>query len=207
MILEVNAGPSLSMHIAPLHGQPQPVGEAIVDMLFEAGATGRVPMVAVTGMGDRAAIVAQVEQLWREAGMDCGAATREGVRIAGRSVPSDALTDCQRVRALLLHPRVEAAVFESQPQEAAERGMGCSRCDVVIVTAESNRSPAQAIDGIVAAVRAVPSSGVVLLEPASGLFDRLAAVCRGRVVELTSEALRDAVLPAGVTVGQLAGVL
>ena len=131
----------------------------------------------------------------------------EGVRIAGRPVPSDAATDCQRVRALLLHPRVEAAVFESQPQEAAARGMGCSRCDVVIVTAESGQSAAASIDGIVAAVRAVPPGGVALIDPASGLFDRLAAVCRGQVVEFTSETLRDAVVLADATVGQLAGVL
>ncbi len=33
-IVEVNAGPSLTPHVAPLRGQPRPVGQAIIEMLF-----------------------------------------------------------------------------------------------------------------------------------------------------------------------------
>lgn len=48
-IVEVNAGPGLRMHIEPTAGRPRPVGESIVEMLFPIGATGRIPLVGVSG--------------------------------------------------------------------------------------------------------------------------------------------------------------
>ena len=40
-IVEVNAGPGLRMHVQPSSGAPRPVGEAIVDLMFAPGETGR----------------------------------------------------------------------------------------------------------------------------------------------------------------------
>jgi cyanophycin synthetase len=195
MILEVNAGPSLAMHIAPLHGQPQPVGEAIVGLLFKPGETGRVPIAAVTGPGDRRAIVEQVEQAWLAAGLIVGAATSDGIRVAGRPIVSDAATDADRLRTLLLHPEVEAVVFESQPAEAARRGLGCARCDLVIVASpskpvEDDLDP-QDMDGIVAAARAVPAGGTLLVCD-RGDYERAIHACRGRVEEFTAIQLSTA---------------
>ncbi|HTH39162.1 MAG TPA: acetate--CoA ligase family protein, partial [Rhodocyclaceae bacterium] len=48
-IVEVNAGPSLLMHLKPAVGKPRPVGKAIADHLFPAGANGRIPVVGVCG--------------------------------------------------------------------------------------------------------------------------------------------------------------
>ena len=42
-------GPGLLMHIKPESGTPRPVGKAIVDHLFGSSATGRVPVVGITG--------------------------------------------------------------------------------------------------------------------------------------------------------------
>ena len=42
-IVEVNAGPSLLMHIKPGIGKPRPVGQAIVNNLFRESQSGRVP--------------------------------------------------------------------------------------------------------------------------------------------------------------------
>src|SRR5262249_58021962 len=52
-VVEVNAGPGLRMHLAPSVGKPRPVGEAIVDVLFPEGKTGRIPIVAVVGEDSR----------------------------------------------------------------------------------------------------------------------------------------------------------
>ncbi len=46
-IVEVNAGPSLAHHVAPLYGEAQPVGEAIVDLLFAEDAKSRIPVIVV----------------------------------------------------------------------------------------------------------------------------------------------------------------
>src|SRR5690606_3971556 len=42
-IVEVNAGPGLLMHLKPAIGLARPVGKAIVDHLFAAGDSGRIP--------------------------------------------------------------------------------------------------------------------------------------------------------------------
>lgn len=42
-IVEVNAGPSLLMHIKPAVGTPRPVGQAIVENLFPNHDNGRIP--------------------------------------------------------------------------------------------------------------------------------------------------------------------
>ncbi len=49
VIVEVNAGPGLQMHVQPASGKPRPVGEAIVATMFPPGEMGRIPLVAVTG--------------------------------------------------------------------------------------------------------------------------------------------------------------
>jgi cyanophycin synthetase len=48
-IVEVNAGPSLLMHIKPAIGEPRPVGKAIIDHLFPNQDNGRIPVVGITG--------------------------------------------------------------------------------------------------------------------------------------------------------------
>jgi len=49
-VVEVNAGPSLLMHIKPAVGRAQPVGEAIVSHLFPGNANGRIPLVGVLAL-------------------------------------------------------------------------------------------------------------------------------------------------------------
>ena len=52
MIVEVNAGPGLRMHLEPSAG-PRPVGEAIVEHDVPRGDNGRIPIVAVTGVNGK----------------------------------------------------------------------------------------------------------------------------------------------------------
>ncbi len=52
-VIEVNAAPGLRMHMAPSEGKSQPVGQTIIDMLFPEGETGRIPLVAVTGVNGK----------------------------------------------------------------------------------------------------------------------------------------------------------
>jgi len=57
-IVEVNAGPSLLMHLRPGVGKPRPVGKAIVDNLFAADESARIPVVGVTGTRGKTAVAA-----------------------------------------------------------------------------------------------------------------------------------------------------
>src|SRR5262249_41748200 len=70
-VVEINAGPGLRMHLEPSSGQPRPVGDAIVSTLFAEGQTGRIPLIAVTGVNGKTtttrliAHLLQVSAEWR----------------------------------------------------------------------------------------------------------------------------------------------
>jgi hypothetical protein len=86
---------------------------------------------------------------------------------------------------------VEAVVFECLPEEAARQGLCTWRCDLVAIVPVDAKcgETDQTIDGIVAAVRAVPASGAVLISAGSAIRERVSAVCRGRVLDFSEENL------------------
>jgi cyanophycin synthetase len=85
-IVEVNAGPGLLMHIKPGVGQPRPVGEAIVDHLFEKDEDARIPIVGVTGSRGKTPVARLIAHLSRLSGQYTGLACSEGVFLDGRQV-------------------------------------------------------------------------------------------------------------------------
>ncbi|HEY2416014.1 MAG TPA: hypothetical protein VGI40_27480 [Pirellulaceae bacterium] len=185
--LEVNAGPSLGMHVAPLHGKPRPVGEAILAQLFPDESSGRIPVFVVTGDGERQANAQNLDRLVAATNRVVGRADRGGLYVAGRRIAAAHATDFQNAQAVLLHPEVEVAVIEADGREAAELGLGCSRADVAIVTGRnqdnigSTDKPADHILLAIAAVHAVPPDGVALLPWNNWARAVLAPVCRGTV--------------------------
>ncbi len=64
-IVEVNAGPGLRMHLEPSAGKARPVGEAIISMLFAEGETGRIPLIAVTGVNGKTTTTRLIAHLLR----------------------------------------------------------------------------------------------------------------------------------------------
>ncbi len=64
-IVEVNAGPSLLMHLKPAVGKPRPVGEAIADHLFPDGWT----MTAASPSS--ASPAAATPKRWRKSSRAC----------------------------------------------------------------------------------------------------------------------------------------
>ena len=166
MILEVNAGPSLSMHIAPLHGDPQPVGAAIVDLMFPDGANGRIPVVAITGTGHRPAVAQELADIVATSGYQFGLATsvvRSWNQHIAETLPAN---DWQNVESLLLHKFCPGVIFESRPEQAAREGIGTPRSDVVIVTGKDPRSESRSEAdraGIMAAIHSLDPAGTLIL--------------------------------------------
>jgi cyanophycin synthetase len=187
-ILEVNAGPSLGMHIAPLHGKPRPVGEAILAQLFPAGNTGRIPVFVITGDGQRQANAQNLDRLLTATNRATGRADRSGLYVAGQRISPAHATDFQNAQAILLHPAIEVAVIEADDREAAERGLGCSRADVAIVTTRDQDGIARIDETsvqtsrILAAIHAVPIDGVALLPWNNWARTVLAPACQGKVL-------------------------
>ena len=184
VIVEVNAGPGLSHHVAPLFGAPQPVGEAIIDMIYPPGRKSRMPIIAVTGSGQRADVVVRVERFVGQTIAAVSSASERGIFHRGRRITSSSPSDSSNIRALLLHPNAEAAIFEIHPAQASSEGIGCERCDVVVVIDTDDETT---LPGAIALVRAVPSSGTAVLPTSSTGLAQLTAACRGAVLLCSTE--------------------
>lgn len=138
-VVEVNAGPGLLMHLKPAIGQPRPVGEAIVDMLFDPqqGRTGRIPLLGVAGTRHTAMVArasAFLLGLAHAAQGPVGLACRDGIWIGNRRTEDAERqygAQCQR---LLMNRDIRALVVESTPALILDHGLPYDRCLVGVVT-------------------------------------------------------------------------
>lgn len=133
-IVEVNAGPSLLMHIKPGIGKPRPVGQAIVDNLFARDETGRIPLVGVTGTHGRKAVAKLVARFLYLSGLHVGVACSDGIFLGRRQVQKSDAANWEGGRRLLLNRGVEAAVIENGAPVILGEGLAYDRCAVGIVT-------------------------------------------------------------------------
>ena len=133
-IVEVNAGPGLLMHIKPAVGQPRPVGEAIVDHLFEKDEDSRIPVVGVTGSRGKTPVARLIAHLSRLSGQYTGLACSEGVFLDGRQVETPEGTNWDAAERVLMNRSVEAAVFENGCRDILTDGTVYDRCSVGVVT-------------------------------------------------------------------------
>ncbi len=182
VIIEVNAGPSLSMHVEPLYGHPQPVGDAIVELMFPGGEDGRIPIVGIAGGSEASQIGLLIAGLLRKLGRRVGIALGCEISVDGQRPYVLRGSDQDRIRSLLLHPRVEAAIFESQSTEALAIGLGCERCDVAVLTNLAAAGPLTSIDGVLPLVHAVPPEGAAIIPATAPHIDQLLSACRGHTL-------------------------
>jgi cyanophycin synthetase len=134
VIVEVNAAPGLRMHLAPSSGTPREVGEAIVDHLFLPGDTGRIPLVAVTGVNGKTTTTRFIAHILSQTGKKVGFTCTEGIYLGNRRIDSGDCSGPQSAQNLLLNPQVEAAVLETARGGILRAGLGFDRCDVSVVT-------------------------------------------------------------------------
>jgi cyanophycin synthetase len=133
-IVEVNAAPGLRMHLNPSFGKGRVVGEAIVSQMFAEGEDGRIPVIAVTGTNGKTTTVRLIAHLIACSGRRVGMTNSDGVFIAGRRIDTG---DCSGPRSacrVLLHPDVDAAVFETARGGILREGLAFDRCQVAVVT-------------------------------------------------------------------------
>ncbi|MGD0899962.1 MAG: acetate--CoA ligase family protein, partial [Thermoguttaceae bacterium] len=78
MLLEVNAGPALWVHMAPWCDRPRPVAEAIVASVLPEGDDGRIPIVAVTGVNGKTTTTRLIAHIVRASGRKVGMACTDG---------------------------------------------------------------------------------------------------------------------------------
>jgi cyanophycin synthetase len=134
VIIEVNGGPGLQMHVDPANGQPRPVGEAIVATLFAEDEDGRIPLVAVAGRENTAEATRLVAHILSHVGKCVAVASSDGVFVGRTCIARGDSRDAESAGSVLLNPLVEAAVFETSLDRMLDEGLGFDRCLVAVLT-------------------------------------------------------------------------
>lgn len=133
-IVEVNAGPGLLMHLKPASGSPQPVGQAIIDHLFAADETGRIPIVGVAGSRGTHTVARLVAWLLHLNGRHVGLACRDGLFLGTRRVERRDSARWDAAHRLLMNRGVDAIVIENSAASVLRDGLAYDRCQVGVVT-------------------------------------------------------------------------
>ncbi len=191
VIVEVNAAPGLRMHVQPSSGRAQPVGDAIVDLLFADGATGRIPVVSVTGVNGKTTTTRLIAHILRQTGRTVGMTCTEGIYIDDRRIETGDCSGPQSAQKLLLNPIVDAGVFETARGGILRAGLAFDQCDVAVVTniGEGDHLGLNDIETLdrLARVKRVPveavaKTGSAVLNAGDPLVVEMAKFCPGSVI-------------------------
>ena len=191
VVIEVNAGPGLRMHLEPTVGTPRAVGAAIVDTLFAPGEDGRIPVAAVTGTNGKTTVVRLLAHLAAAGGATVGTTCTEGIWVGNRQIDSGDCSGPASARRVLANPSVTTAVLETARGGILREGCGFDHCDVAVVTNISSGdhlglneidTPEQLAWVKGAIVTAVQTKGSAVLNAADPLVVAMKQWCKGQVV-------------------------
>jgi cyanophycin synthetase len=129
-ICEVNAAPGFRMHVAPSEGKARDVAAPVVDMLFPAGVSVRVPIAAVTGTNGKTTTARMLAHLTKMGGYTPGLTTTDGVYIDGQRTVQGDMTGPVSARMVLADPQIDIAVLETARGGLLRSGMGVSEVNV-----------------------------------------------------------------------------
>lgn len=191
VIVEVNAGPGLLMHLRPSEGKPRPVGEAIVATMFPEGETGRIPIACVTGTNGKTTVSRMLTGILKLAGRTVGLACSDGISIDGRMIETGDCAGPRSARNVLLNPLVDAAVLEAGRGGILREGLGFDKCDVAVVTNIAGGDHLGAYDIHTAEdmfkvkrtpVDVVRTTGSAVLNAADPVVAEMESLCAGSVI-------------------------
>lgn len=132
-ILRVWAGPDLQPHLKPVVGDPEPVDQIMVDHMFPAAESGRIPIVGILGDGHSALAARLIATMLRLRGWHTGLACRDGLFLGERRMTSHGSLGFDAGESLLMNRTVQAAVLGTSPRHILTEGLPYDRCQVGIV--------------------------------------------------------------------------
>jgi cyanophycin synthetase len=189
-IVEVNAAPGFRMHTHPTEGEPQYVARPVIDLLFPAGSSARIPILAVTGTNGKTTTVRMIGHILKLMGRRVGMTSTDGIVIDGRLIRKGDMSGPKSAQMVLQNPKVDTAVFEVARGGILREGLGYDRNDVAVVTNVTGDhlglggintiGQLANVKGVV--VEAVPRSGTAVLNADDHLVYRMGRHCAGRVV-------------------------
>ncbi|MDE2406451.1 MAG: cyanophycin synthetase [Xanthomonadaceae bacterium] len=190
-IVEVNAGPSLLMHLKPAIGKPRPAGQAIVDHLFPAGESGRIPVVGVLGQRETALLSGLVARLLHLSGRHVGLACSAGLQLDQRVLDTRPSNHFDGGERLLINRAIDAAVIETSARSILAEGLPYDRCQVAVVTdAQADAglqgfyidTPERLHAVLRTQVDVVLQGGAAVLNAAEPALVDMAGLCDGEVI-------------------------
>ncbi|MDB6119944.1 MAG: cphA [Verrucomicrobiaceae bacterium] len=196
-IIELNARPGLRMHLFPSEGQPRPVGKTVIDMMFPAGESGRIPIVAVTGVNGKTTTARFISHLLTQTGLTVGLTSTDGVFVGSRMLDDGDCSGPKSARIVLSNPMVDAAVLETARGGILREGLSFDRCDVAVVTniGDGDHLGISDIDTVEqlsvvksCVVGAVSPEGHAVLNATDPLVVSMAPKCAGKTIYFANEA-------------------
>ncbi|WP_153159429.1 cyanophycin synthetase [Zoogloea sp. 1C4] len=190
-IVECNAAPGLRMHLQPSFGKGRPVGEAIIANMFKPGENGRIPVVAVAGTNGKTTTVRLTAHLLGVAGNTVGMTNSDGVYVGKRRIDTGDCSGPRSARNILLHPDVDAAVFETARGGVLREGLAFDRCDVAVVTNigmgdHLGLSYISTVEDLAVVKRVIVQNvaphGTAVLNAADPMVVKMAGACPGSVM-------------------------
>lgn len=133
-VLEVNAAPGFRMHIEPTDGLPRNVAEPVIDMLYPAGTSARIPIIAVSGTNGKTTTTRLIAHIVKQAAYKVGFTTTDGVYIQNQLMMRGDCTGPVSAEFVLKDPTVNFAVLECARGGILRAGLGFHNCDTAVVT-------------------------------------------------------------------------
>ncbi|MBI4754659.1 MAG: cyanophycin synthetase [Betaproteobacteria bacterium] len=195
-IVEVNAAPGLRMHLSPSYGKGRAVGEAIISSMFADGDSARIPVVAVAGTNGKTTTVRLTAHILSCQGLRVGMTNSDGVYVAGRRIDTGDCSGPKSARNVLLHPDVDAAVFETARGGVLREGLAFDRCNVAVVTNigmgdHLGLSYIHTVEDLAVVKRVVVQNvapnGVAVLNAEDPMVASMADACPGTVIFFASD--------------------
>lgn len=183
-VVEVNAGPSLLMHLYPVQGKPRAVGEAICHHLFPHPEDGRIPLTGVLASAAAGQRIAHCVAAWQQAqGWYTGVASDDAVYLQGYRLPPPASPAPSAGQRVLMHCAVTAAVIAQDSASALQAGWAYAQCDLAIICPESPDIGPHLEQRILATqLGTVRPGGVAVLSTGCAQLESLALTCLGQVL-------------------------
>lgn len=190
-IVEVNAGPSLLMHLKPATGQARPVGEAIARQLFPEDEPGRIPVVGISGQRGATQIARLTAWIIHLSGRHVGLACADGLFVDRRCIGRRDPLGFDGAQSILMNRRVDTVVIQGTARGILEDGLPYDRCQVGVVTDIDGvdglgeyylSEDAQVYNVLRTQVDVVLSEGTAVLNAADERVVPMAGLCDGVVI-------------------------
>ncbi len=203
-VTAIEAHPDVALGLERDSPRLNAIGEALIGQLFPEGQTGRIPVAAVTGVNGKTTTTRLIAHIVGRTHRCVGMTCTEGIYVGGRRIETGDCSGPKSARAVLHHPRVEAAVLETARGGILREGLGFDRCDVAVVTniGEGDHLGLNDVDTLEklarvkrAIVDVVAPEGAAVLYAADPLVAEMAGHCPGGVVFFNDDS-RHAVLAA-----------